>query len=80
MQWPGVRGLSRRQRGRKNRKYIVLEACIISGEWKVIIEVRGHVPHIFFPQTATVAFLTKSNGGVGFSPVSTEEKVVLVSC
>lgn len=40
---------------------------------------RGHVPHIFFSPTVTVAVSTLTNGGVGFSPISPEEKVTLFS-
>lgn len=40
---------------------------------------RGHVSHIFFPPTATVAPSTPTDGSLGFSPVSPEEKVILTS-
>jgi hypothetical protein len=39
---------------------------------------RGHVAHTFFPLTATVAHSIQANGGVGFGPVSPEEKVILI--
>lgn len=40
---------------------------------------RGHVAHILFLLTATVAFSTPTDGSVGFSPISPEKKVILIS-